>query len=218
MSERLANAAAIVPGRVLQGVFGTVAVLRPAPKPLHPSGTLHRSTIQRFGLAPDDRVGVPWIDEAGASPALVRFSRATGLPRVLPDIHGLAVRVDGADLLLATTGLGPMSRFLLRPSRRPDDSTYSTLFPYRGPRGAVLLAAIPDVHEPGRLFLALAAPRGAWKVFGDLRVHDADPSATGDSAISFDPILRQLDGLAYYEWAVRLRAGAYRAARRSRSD
>jgi len=215
-TQRLASVAAIVPGRVLQGVFGAVALVRPAPKPLHPSGTLHPSTIRRFGLSGADRVDVAWIDEAGESRAVVRFSRATGLPTSLPDIHGLAIRVDDADLLLATTGLGRVSRFLLRPSRRPDTSTYSTLFPYRGPRGAVLVAALPDAQEPERLLLALASPRGDWKVFGDLRVEDPDPSATGDSSISFDPILRQLDGLAYYEWATRLREGAYRAARWSR--
>ena len=34
---------------------------------------------------------------------------------------------------------------------------------------------------------------------------------------SFDPVLHQLPGLAYYGWAAAMREGAYRAARRSRS-
>jgi hypothetical protein len=217
----VAAAAATVPGRVLQGVFGIMGVLRPAPKPLHPSGTLRRSTIRRHGLTDGERVGVPWIDEAGTSDAVGRFSRATGLPDALPDIHGLAIRVlddpaDPADILLATTGLGCLTRFVLRPSRSAASGAYSTLLPYSTSSGPVLLAAVPDRREAGRLFLAVASPLGHWTVFADLRVADPDPAATGD-AISFDPILNQLEGLGYYPWATQLREGAYRAARWSRS-
>lgn len=222
---RAADVAAVVPGRILQGLFAAVALVRPAPKPLHPSGRLHPVVIHRFGLSDSDRVGVPWIDGPGESRAVARFSRATGLPTALPDIHGLAIRIDDAsaegehaDLLMATTGLGRLSRFVLWPSRSPSDSTYSTLFPYSTGSGALLIAATPDLQDPDRMFLAVASPRSDWRVFADLRIEDADPARTGDASISFDPIVHQLEGLDYYAWAVRLREGAYRAARWTRGD
>ncbi|MET0931415.1 MAG: hypothetical protein ABWX74_17980 [Aeromicrobium sp.] len=222
---RVAEVTAVVPGRVLQGVFGAVALVRSAAKPLHPSGRLHPVVIRSFGLTGTDRVDVPWIDEPGESDGIARFSRATGLPAALPDIHGLAIRIadadeegTSADILMATTGLGPVSRFVLRPSRTPAESTYSTLFPYSTSGGALLLAAVPDLRDPARLFLVLARPRGDWRVFGDLMIEDSDAARTGDESISFDPIVHQIEGLAYYAWATRLREGAYRAARRTRGD
>jgi hypothetical protein len=220
---RVADIAAVVPGLVLQGVFGAVGRVRPAPKPLHPTGTLQPVSIRRFGLAEADRVGVPFVDEPGRIDGVARFSRAAGLPAPLPDVHGLAIRVDGptaegdhADILMSTTGLGAVSRFVLRPTRGRGDAPYSTLLPFRTSRGALLLAATPDPHDPARMFLAYAALRGGWRVFGELTT--AESSATGDTSISFDPVLHQLAGLEYYAWAARLRAGSYRAARRSRGD
>jgi hypothetical protein len=222
-AARLADTAAILPGVVLQGLFGAVGLVRPAAKPLHPSGRLCPAVVRRFGLEGDDRVGVAWIDEAGESHGVVRLSRAAGLPDVLPDVHGLALRVHDhvvaggdADVLMATTGLGALSRFVLRPTRSTTGATYTTLLPYRTPGGPLQLAATPDPHDASRLFLALASPRGPWRVFGDLTIGPADRTRTGDESISFDPIVNQIDGLAQYGWVVRLREGAYRAARRTR--
>lgn len=221
--SRAAEIAAIVPGRTLQMVFGALGVVRPAPKPLHPSGRLRRVRVHRLGLPAQDRVGVPWIDEPGDSTGVVRFSRATGLPEWLPDIHGLAIRVeDGAaegghaDLLLATTGLGRLTRFVLRPTRTPTGSSYSTLLPYRAAGGPVLVAATSDPADDDRLVLVVASGTGAWRVFADLAIMPSAEDSTGDTSISFDPILHQLDGLEQYPWVVRLREGAYRAARRTR--
>jgi hypothetical protein len=223
VSLRLADAAAIVPGRILQGVFGLVGLVRPAAKPLHPSGRLQTARVHRHGLNGTDRTGVPWIDDPGESRAVARFSRAAGLPDALPDVHGLAIRVqdpapgqEHADLLMATTGLGAVTRFVLLPSRSPAGRTYSTLLPYRTVSGPVLLAATPDPDDSSRMVLAVASLRGDWRVFGHLRLGDHDASRTGDESISFDPVLHQLEGLAYDRWVVRLREGAYRAARRTR--
>jgi hypothetical protein len=222
VSLRVADAAAIVPGRILQGVFGLVGLVRPAAKPLHPSGRLQTARVHRHGLSGTDRTGVPWIDDPGESRAVARFSRAAGLPDVLPDVHGLAIRVqdpapgrEHADLLMATTGLGAVTRFVLLPSRTPVGSTYSTLLPYRTVSGPLLLAATPD-PDSSRMVLAVASLRGEWRVFGQLLLGDDDASRTGDESISFDPVLHQLEGLAYDRWVVRLREGAYRAARRTR--
>jgi hypothetical protein len=79
----------------------------------------------------------------------VRESRSVGLPEGLPDIHGLAVRVtnpDGTpgDLLLATTGWGRLTRFVLTVSRTTYGRPMTTLLPYRTDAGPVLLGARSD--------------------------------------------------------------------------
>lgn len=220
--SRVAAAAAAVPGLVLQGAAGIGGLLRPAAKPLHPSGSVRPVTITRHGLRDDERVGVPFVDEPGTTQAWVRFSRAAGLPRALPDVHGIALRIPGAatdggdaDVLLATTGLGRLTRFVLTPARTRGAASYSTLLPYRSPRGAVLLAAVPEDEDASTMTLAVASAGGQWIAFADLAVGDGSAEGSGDE-ISFDPIVNMLDGLSYYPWATRLREGAYRAARWSR--
>lgn len=216
----VAKMVAVIPGRVLQGVFGLVGVLRPAAKPLHPSGRLRASVIERHGLEGTAATGVEWIDRPGTTEALVRMSRATGLPESLPDIRGMAIRIpaapDGpADLLLASTGLGRFSRFILVPSFAASGCAYSTLLPYRTDNGPILIAACPDPADPDRFELACAAPRGPWRAFADLQL--GRDIGTGDESLSFDPILHQLPRLDCYPWAAQLREGAYRAARWSRN-
>ncbi len=207
-------------GAVLKGVFGAAARLRPTAKPLHPRGQMVSGTIHRDGLHPG--TGVAWIDEPGSDEAQVRLSRAIGLPSGWPDIFGLAVRIptgpgSHGDVLLATTGRTVVGRFVLLPGREPTDATYSSLIPYRTPQGPLLLAA----HASGdRTFdLTCAGLSGAWRSFGHLVLTAGPAGDLGDAdhvGPSFDPVLNQIPGLAYYPWAARLREGAYQAARRSR--
>ncbi|MCW2831172.1 MAG: hypothetical protein JWP31_1864, partial [Aeromicrobium sp.] len=170
----VADALAVVPGQVLRGLFGLVGAVRPAPKPLHPAGTLRPVTIRRHGLPDGRRTGVPWIDEPGVTSAMARFSRATGLPPSLPDVYGLAVRVptDGGhgDILLATTGLGAVTRFVLAPAGGPSSRAYTTLLPYRTASGPALLAAVPRSGDPQRYDLAYARPSGPWCTFALMEV------------------------------------------------
>ena len=181
----------------------------PAGRPLlgHRRGELHRE-------GSDEAVGVPLLDEPGVDAVTARVSRATGLPAPLPDIHGLAVRVpltDGrhGDLLLASTGLGPATRFLLKPARHP--RVLTTLLPYATPTGPVLLAAVAQGEE--RYDLLWARTRGPWHRWGRLILrerHDADP------LVSFDPVANPLPALEHPAWVRRLREPAYAQARRSR--
>jgi hypothetical protein len=218
-TARVAELAAVVPGWVLRAASGAAGLVRPASKPLHPAGSILPVTVRRHGLAAGDRVGVAWIDEPGVTEGLVRFSRAVGLPPALPDIHGLALRFEDvygrrSDVLMATTGLGRFSRFLLVPTRRRGGEAYSTLLPYRSPQGPVQLAAVPDDREATTLTLAVASTGGPWRPFAELSVTGA-PGGSGDD-LSFDPTLNMLEGLEYYAWETRLREGAYGAARWSR--
>lgn len=196
-------------------VFGTVARLRAADKPLHPRGTLVSGSAIRKGL--DAPVGVAWIDQPGTDTVTVRLSRSVGLPPPLPDVHGLALRIplaDGhADLLLATTGQGRIGRFVLRPSIERSARAYTTLLPYRTPSGPLLVAAFPADSDGVAFDLACASLQGSWRPFAHLEV-GADRYE--DPTISFDPVLNTLPGLDPYDWVASLRAGSYVAARRAR--
>ena len=207
-------------------------------KPLHPDGAVLPATLHRDG-APT-AWGAPWLDATGEHETTVRLSRSAGLPPPLPDVLGLAlrVRIDGldADLLLSSTGRGRLGRFLLRPRTAPGRSIYTTLLPYRSPRGPVLIAAEPErprqlppdpaglagelTATPMRFVLSCAAPRGEWERFGSLEIGGQTDARTGrssvDAPVSFDPVLNPLPGLRMYDIAARLRAQAYRSARRSR--
>jgi hypothetical protein len=179
-------------------------------KPLHPKGTIRRATVTRDGGPV--RCGVAWIDEPGSDDALVRVSRAIGLPEVLPDIHGLALRIEQAggpgDLLLASTGTGRLTRFLLTAARGPAGRPLTTLLPYHSPRGPLLVAAVPDSLRAFELLWA--GPIGPWHRFGRL---DLGEALGDDQQVSFDPVLNQIPGLSQYGWVTRLREPAYWTAR-----
>lgn len=203
-----------VGGRLLALATSAIARLREAPKPLHPYGETWAAHITRTG-APDHPTGVPWLDTTGEDDAVVRLSEGVGLPRGWPDVLGLAVRVpregSPADVLLATTGSGPLGRFVPLLTRTRQGRTFSTLMPYRGPNGPVVLAA--RARSPRTFDLAHAAPTGVWHRFGRLELlHpvDADPS--------FDPMGNRPEGLDHYGWMRLLRAPAYRTARASRGE
>ena len=180
-------------------------------KPLHPDGELFHATISRLGS--ESSSGVPWVDSAGESPAIVRVSRAIGLPDPLPDIAGMAIRVDpeehAADLLLASTGSGPFGRFVLQPRLPNQTGTLTSLLPYRSPAGPLCFAAVPSALRTFELRWAIGS--GAWHTFALLHLGAA---YEGDPPVSFDPVLHVLPGLAHYGWVTRLREPAYRTARR----
>jgi hypothetical protein len=207
---RLAVVAAAGAGVILGGVAVAIGVVRRA-KPLHPRGAVVRAHLHLHSRPPElgMALGVP-----GRREAQVRFSRAIGLPENLPDIQGLALRVDDPDgpidVLLASTGRGPLSRFVLTMRRRPQDGAFTSLLPYKGPHGPVLLGAEPS-HDPRIYVLEWATPRGPWRTFATLECervpHDAD-----DAPIRFRPLANAPRGLGAYEWTAQLRRYAYRWA------
>ncbi len=201
-------------GAALAGATRVVAAARDAAKPLHPTGEVMPARLTRIGARP--RTGVPWLDEPGSDKVLVRESRAVGLPDGVPDIFGLAVRVDlgggrHGDLLFATTGLSRLGRFVLTPAFRGHGRPMTTLLPYRTPEGPLLLAAtaVGDTE----LELSCASPTGPWRSFGHLTLSG---TAGPDPLVSFDPLLNTVPGLENYDWVRRLREPAYWTARRGR--
>lgn len=205
-------------GRLLAAVFYVVGRLRRRPKALHPRGQILSGTLFRHGLNPP--TGARWLDEPGEDEVLVRLSRAIGLPLGWPDILGLAMRIhqsDGyGDLLLATTGTGRFTRYLLRPTgAEPTRNRYTTFLPYRTLRGPVQLAAFPLSSE--MFELRCASLTGPWRPFGELQVTREPTGDEPEPLVSFDPLINQLPGLAPYKWHRELREYAYAAARRARA-
>lgn len=211
MSSSPIDVLARAAGGLLSSGAAAIGVLGRRVKPLHPEGVLHRATLTRFGSPVP--TGMAWLDETGRDEALVRVSRAVGLPAPLPDIHGLAIRVapEGtpSDVLLAGTGLGLLSRYLLLPSRTPTGHPLTTLLPYRSPRGPLLLGVVPESER--RFGLCWAAPLGPWTFFATLELGE---SLGDDTRVSFDPVVQPLPGTRQYAWVSRLREPAYRTARR----
>ncbi|MFP5353381.1 MAG: hypothetical protein ACLGIB_12570 [Actinomycetota bacterium] len=93
-----------------------------------------------------------WLPDVLARPrrhdAIVRFSRAVGLPEPLPDIIGMAIKLPDLygtgwdqDWLLVTSGADPVSRHLLLPTLDLLGRPYSTILPYRRPGGSVTFGA-----------------------------------------------------------------------------
>lgn len=201
-------------GTLLATGIRALSALRQADKPFHPRGTLLRGVVRRHGG--ERPSGVSWLDEPGEEEVIVRLSRAVGLPSPVPDIFGVAIRVPGvrggapSDLLLATTGRGTLTRFVLTPHLEGHDRVYTSLLPYRSPHGPLWLAARrteDDAYE-----LAWARSTGGWVVFARLEV-SSDPG--DDQPVSFDPVEHPLPGLPNYGWVRRLRQPSYLVARRS---
>src|SRR4051794_36038915 len=90
-------------------VSGVLAAAARRGKAVHPHGAVHRATLRVSGdpAAPGE---ARLLSEPGQHLAIVRFSRSVGLPRPLPDLLGLSIRIIDAygagrhqDLLLVTS-------------------------------------------------------------------------------------------------------------------
>ena len=175
--------------------------------------------------------GISWLDDAGTRQLRGRFSRSVGLPESLPDILGLALRVasgasgasgsgviadgdigaDGdsadvgdahvGDVLFASTGWGVPGRFVLLPKLDVATARFTTLMPYKGGDGPVLLG-LRTLSLPGRstgradtggnfkvslatgawtLALFYAKPAGRWVQAGVLHLRGLPATRTRPS-------------------------------------
>ncbi|WP_251045023.1 SRPBCC family protein [Arthrobacter sp. ISL-5] len=234
--------AADLAGQAFATVFRAIKAVRPV-RPIHPRGISLLGELTQTGAdgraaggIPGARSGISWLDAAGTEPVQARFSRSVGLPEALPDILGLALRTgpadQPADMLFASTGWGFPARFMLIPKLDVRSARFTTLMPYQGADGPVLLGlrtlSLPsgatgradtggnfkDSLADGEWSLALsfATPAGRWVPAGVLRLRAAP--ASDDASARFDPLEHPLPGAGTYPWARRLRERSYRAARR----
>ncbi|MHA7282139.1 hypothetical protein [Arthrobacter sp. TMS2-4] len=226
-------------GAGFEGVFRAIKQIR-RHRPIHARGLRLDGTvvIHEHGL----RSGIAWIDRPGRSPATARVSRSVGTPDGLPDIMGLAVRVHHpgngsapstfSDILFSSTGWSFPGRFVLVPRLSVSRAPFSTMMPYRGEDGPVLLGArtLSPTDLPAslgaleralgpsawQLGLFFATPVGSWQHFGTLTLA-LDPDAEEED-LRFDAVLHPLAGAATYEWSRRVREPSYALARRDPGD
>lgn len=234
--QALSNAPAALTetaGRALGAFFTVLKVVRPV-RPIHPAGVALHGELIRTG-SPAEPSGVEWLDQPGTDRVEARFSRSAGLPQRLPDVLGLALRVTPAgggrfaDVLFSTTGWRLPGRFLLMLKRTPADAALTTLMPYQGTNGPVLLglrtasippgtlaegtlAASPLLHHDWVLELYWATPAGHWRPCGELRLRASHNPQ--DTSLRFNPLENQPPGARTYPWARRLRERSYRIAQK----
>ena len=200
-------------------------------KPMHPRGAVFDAVLDRHGG--QRPWGVPFLDATVREDVAVRLSRGAGLPAPLPDLLGLAVRLDDGsgcpvDLLLSTTGRGALTRVVPVP-RRDTASVYCSIMAYSSPAGPIRLAALPTgdgvPSDPETLAAAvrrhpvvfvLAAARGfgAWVPFGRLVIGEATRPL--DPELRFDAVRHPPPGLTADGPMARFRAPAYAAAQQAR--
>lgn len=152
----------------------------------HPYGVGFTATLEpRTSLG----TGAQLFDRGQVRPALVRLSRAAGLPESLADPCGLAFRIPDAygpdrpqDLLLISSGRGFPARYLILPARGFADRPYSSLLPYRVDGELVLFGAEPFSPPPGpgladlaqrtraeiAFRIKVATPSGPWREIAEL--------------------------------------------------
>jgi hypothetical protein len=147
---RLWAAAAVAPA-VAAG-FSILAKLRRR-RSLHPTGAGYRGWFR----VDDGRPAVALFRSGAAQPALLRFSRAAGLPEPLPDALGVAVKLPDAhgpgadqDLLLTSSIDRPLLRRLLFPATSFVRGAFSTALPYELDGRRVVLLLVPALPNGGR--------------------------------------------------------------------
>lgn len=207
-------------GRAFAAIFRAIKVGRPD-RPIHPQGLGLQGELIRTGNFAGDS-GLDWLDTSGSDVVEARFSRSIGLPQGVPDILGLALRITPsggsiADVLFASTGWRLPGRYLLVPKLDVGGATLTTLMPYRGTKGPVLLGlrtiSLPEGSlTDGEWVLGLywAKPTGAWHQCGELRLRAS--LLPSDTPLRFNPLENQPPGAQTYAWTRRLRERSYRAA------
>jgi hypothetical protein len=169
---------------------------------IHAKGSTFTGTVQVSGGLD---LELPLLDEPARFDAVVRFSRAIGLPDALPDFLGLAVRLVDAggpgehqDLIMDTGAVPPVLRNLPLPARDLLGSTYSSLLPYDVGGRRRLLGAQPlerrsarslsrlEQELPFGLRLVVATQRGSWQPWGELRCEAVLPAPAGRQ-VRFSP-------------------------------
>jgi hypothetical protein len=206
-------------------------------KPVHPRGVAHRARLVVDG-APHAPRGSELLSTPAEHPAVVRFSRSLGLPRPLPDLLGVSLRVPDAygegahqDFLLVTSVDLPILHHLFVPAGDVQQRPYSSSLPYAADGERFLLGVLPDPASPrppgddeldrlgraaatGRLVfgLAIAPVLGRFRRIGSLHVDERLPPEL--DALRFSPLYCG-GGLRPVGTLNRLRAYAYPMSQRT---
>jgi hypothetical protein len=196
-------------GFTVGGVLAGIAGLRRG-KAVHPHGAVYEA--QLVVPSPDGELGrTELFGRAESRPALVRFSRSLGLPRPLPDLLGMSVRVLDAygagrhqDFLMVSSVDAPVAHHLFVPAGDVQQRPYSSSLRYRAGERTFLVGTVPRPESPrfedgnelerlaaaaatGQLVfdLAVAEVWGRFRPVAELRV--GDPLPPEADALRFNP-------------------------------
>ena len=184
-SRALSEATSLVAGTAM----AALAAARRG-KAVHPHGVVHRARLVVPGV-PEAPQGARLLADAGEHEAIVRFSRSIGLPRPLPDLLGLSLRVVDAygagahqDFLLVTSIDAPVLHHVFVPAGRVDQRPYSSSLPYEAGAEEFLVGALP-AGTPERFHLAVAPVEGRFRPVAEIRIGARLPE--GADALRFNP-------------------------------
>jgi hypothetical protein len=198
-----------VAGWSLGAILGAIAALRRG-KAFHPHGVVYdaRLSVVGGGVAPP---AAELLSRRGEHRAVVRFSRAVGLPRPIPDLLGLAIRVLDAygpgqhqDFLLVSSADRPVLHHVFLPATDVQQRPYTSALPYQAGSERFLVGALPDPRSPRpdgdhefkrlelaagtgqlRFQLAVASPKSRFRPVAELSIA-AQLSPEAD-ALRFNP-------------------------------
>jgi len=179
-------------------------------KAVHPHGAVYEAKLVVSGGA-NALDGTELFATEGRRRALVRFSRSLGLPRPLPDLLGMSVRVPDAygvgrhqDFLMVSSVDAPVMHHLFVPASDVQQRPYSSSLPYRVGDRKLLVGAVPRPDSPrptgGNELERLAAAAATGALVFDLAVaemwgrfrpvaelHLGDPLPPEADALRFNP-------------------------------
>lgn len=206
---------------VLEAPFAAASAVRHA-RIFHPHGVLARGHAELVSS---------WWPTQGQVPATVRLSRGIGLPAMVPDFLGVAVRLhltEGPwDILLVTAhGRVPV---LLSPARSWSGAHYSsvTAFRTREHRDLRWVVAEPEAGLPASADAGALADSGTLRFGLSLKSAGGDVTPAGRLVVetlpgdgerpAFDPVLNCPAGVDMWpQWIAAARRAAYRGSRAGR--
>jgi hypothetical protein len=229
-------------GLSIGAVLAALAAVRRG-KAFHPDGVVYEARLSIAGdlAAPQ---AAELLSRAGEHRAIARFSRAVGLPRPIPDLLGLSLRVPDAygpgrhqDFLLVTSADYPLLHHIFLPALDVQQRPYTSSLPYRAKDDRFLVGAVPQPNSPrgdGRTeFERLDAAASTGRLAFDIAVAPFAGRFRAVGSLHIGRRLRhELDALRFNPWntgggmepagwlngardrAYKLSQGAWRRARR----
>ena len=140
-------------GTTVGGVLAALAAARRG-KAVHPHGVVYsgRLRITGAGAAPP---AASLLTEPGEHEAVVRFSRSVGVPRPIPDLLGMSIRLPDVhgpglhqDFMLVTSADLPVIHHVFLPATDAQQRPYTSSLPYRAGDDLFLVGALPDPGSP----------------------------------------------------------------------
>lgn len=150
---QLGRKASAVAGQAVAAALAGLARVRGG-KAVHPHGVTYCARLRVDG-APTAPSATDLLSKRAEWPAVVRFSRSIGLPRPLPDLLGMSIRVLDAygrdrhqDFLLVTSIDRPVLHHIFLPASDVQQRVYSSSLPYRSGDDRFLVGARAHRDSP----------------------------------------------------------------------